>query len=307
MNISTRKHATLIGLIAVILWSTMVGLIHSVSELLGPLGGIAMIYSSAAAILITTLGVPKINALPWKYVCIGGFLFVAYEISFAMAIGYANNGTQAIEVNIINYLWPCLTIVFAIIFNKQRATLLIIPGLAFSLLGVCWVLGGETGLDLSVMMSNIKSNTFSYTLAFAGAFIWAAYCTVTSKLAEGKNGITLFFILTAVILWIKFFLSGDAALNFSMRAIIYVLAAGCAVGFGYASWNFGILHGNVSILASASYFTPVLSSLVASVLLQAPLSISFWQGVCMVCLGSILCWQATKDPSPKTAKRTAEM
>lgn len=299
MNNATRNNATLIGLIAIILWSTMVGLIHSVSELLGPLGGIAMVYTAAAALLIVTLGMPKIKTLPWKYVVIGGFLFVAYEVSFALAIGYANNGTQAIEVNIINYLWPSLTIVFAIVFNKQKATLLIIPGLIFSLLGICWVLGGEKGLDLSVMLGNIKSNTFSYALAFAGAFIWAAYCTVTNKLSEGKNGITLFFILTAAVLWVKFFLSGDAVPSLSIRAIMYILLAGCAVGFGYASWNFGILYGNVSILASASYFTPVLSSLLASLLLHAPLSISFWQGVCMVCLGSLLCWRATKEQPSK--------
>lgn len=299
MNNVTRNNATLIGLIAIILWSTMVGLIHSVSELLGPLGGIAMVYTAAAALLIVTLGIPKIKTLPWKYVIIGGFLFVAYEVSFALAIGYANNGTQAIEVNIINYLWPSLTIVFAIIFNKQKATLLIIPGLIFSLLGICWVLGGEKGLNFSVMLGNIKSNTFSYVLAFAGAFIWAAYCTVTNKLSEGKNGITLFFILTAAVLWVKFFLSGNAVPSLSIRAIMYILMAGCAVGFGYASWNFGILHGNVSILASASYFTPVLSSLLASLLLNAPLSIPFWQGVCMVCLGSLLCWRATKEQPSK--------
>jgi drug/metabolite transporter (DMT)-like permease len=277
----------------------MVGLIHSVSELLGPIGGIAMIYTSASALLIVTFGVPKIKTFPWKYLLIGGFLFVAYEMSFALAIGYAKNGAQAIEVNIVNYLWPCLTIVFAIIFTKQKSTLLIIPGLALSFLGVCWVLGGEKGLDLSVMISNIKSNTFSYVLAFVGAFIWAAYCIVTKKLAEGKNGTTLFFILIAIVLWVQFFISGGVALNLSIRAIIYVLMAGCAVGFGYASWNFGILYGNVSILASASYFTPILSSLLASLFLNVPLSVPFWQGVFMVCLGSVLCWQATKDQSAK--------
>lgn len=299
MNIRAKNNATFIGFIAIVLWSTMVGLIHSISELIDPLGGIAMIYTFASALLIVTLGVPKIKSFSWKYLLLGGFLFVAYEISFAFAIGYANDGAQAIEVNIINYLWPCLTIVFAIIFNKQKASFLIIPGLVFSLVGVCWVLGGERGLDFSIMISNIKSNTFSYVLAFAGAFIWAAYCTVTNKFARGKNGITLFFILTAGVLWIKFFLSGGIALNLSMRAIIYILMAGCAIGFGYASWNFGILHGNVSILASASYFTPVLSSLLASFLLNSPLSFSFWQGVSMVVLGSVLCWQATKEQSTK--------
>ena len=120
MNKGIRNHATSIGLMSIILWSTMVGLIHSVSELLGPLGGIAMIYTFASAVLLLTFGVPKIKILPRRYVLIGGLLFAAYEISFALAIGYASNGTQAIEVNIINYLWPCLTIIFAMLGKKQQ-------------------------------------------------------------------------------------------------------------------------------------------------------------------------------------------
>ncbi|HCI6732136.1 TPA: EamA family transporter, partial [Klebsiella variicola subsp. variicola] len=41
-------------------------------------------------------------------------------------------------------------------------------------------------------------------------------------------------------------------------------------------------------------FTPVLSSALAAVLLSAALSWSFWQGAGMVCLGSLLCWYATR-------------
>lgn len=72
-----------------------------------------------------------------------------------------------------------------------------------------------------------------------------------------------------------------------------VLAAG-AMGFGYAAWNVGILHGNVTILAGASYFIPVLSSALSVWLLGASLSWAFWQGAAMVCAGAILCWLATR-------------
>jgi drug/metabolite transporter (DMT)-like permease len=41
----------------------------------------------------------------------------------------------------------------------------------------------------------VVSSPLSYILAFIGAFIWAAYCTVTAKYAKGKNGITLLFCL----------------------------------------------------------------------------------------------------------------
>ena len=40
----TKQKATLIGLIAIVLWSTMVGLMRGVSEGLGPAGGAAMIF-----------------------------------------------------------------------------------------------------------------------------------------------------------------------------------------------------------------------------------------------------------------------
>jgi drug/metabolite transporter (DMT)-like permease len=59
------------------------------------------------------------------------------------------------------------------------------------------------------------SNPLSYALAFAGAFIWAAYCTVTSKFAKGQNGITLFVLLTALSLWVKYALSDQPEMVFS--------------------------------------------------------------------------------------------
>ncbi len=47
-----KKRATTIGFAAIILWSTMVGLIRGVSEGLGAVGGAAMIYSLSGLLLI---------------------------------------------------------------------------------------------------------------------------------------------------------------------------------------------------------------------------------------------------------------
>ncbi|EOZ9388867.1 aromatic amino acid DMT transporter YddG [Enterobacter cancerogenus] len=289
-----RKRATLTGLAAILLWSTMVGLIRSVSEALGPVGGAAMIYTVSGLLCLVTVGFPDVRRFSPRYLIAGSVLFVSYEICLALSLGYAATRSQAIEVGMVNYLWPSLTIVFAILFNGQKSTLWVIPGLALSLLGVSWVLGGEQGLQVDEILRNITSSPLSYALAFSGAFIWAAYCTVTSKYAGGKNGITLFVLLTALSLWIKYALSDQPEMMFSVPVVVKLLLCGVALGFGYAAWNVGILHGNVTLLAAASYFTPVLSSALAAALLSAPLSFAFWQGAVMVSVGSLLCWHATR-------------
>lgn len=291
-----RKQATLIGLVAIFLWSAIVGLIRNVSDQLGPTGGAAMMYSVASLFLLLSVGWVRPGEFPRRYLFWGSLLFVAYELCLALSIGYAHTSRQAIEVGMVNYLWPTFTIVAAIVFNRQRANWLIVPGFVLSIIGIGWVLGGEQGLNLPGMLANVQDNPLSYGLAFAGALIWAAYCAVTTRIANGKNGVTLFFMLVSVALWAKYLLEGGGAMTFSLQAIVSLLLAAAAMGFGYAAWNVGILHGNVTILAGASYFIPVFSAALAMLLLRTPLSPAFWQGAAMVCGGAILCWLATRAP-----------
>lgn len=78
------------------------------------------------------------------------------------------------------------------------------------------------------------------------------------------------------------------------HSVVLLVLAASAMGFGYAAWNVGILRGNVTILAGASYFIPVLSAATAAAVLRTPLAPAFWQGACMVTGGSLLCWWATR-------------
>ena len=288
------KKATFIGLLAIFLWSLIVALIKDVSSHFGAVGGAALIYTLASIFLFFSVGWSKFKSFPKAYLIWGSILFVSYELCLSLSIGYSGNNREAIEVGMVNYLWPTFTMVAAILFNQQKANVLIIPGFMISLLGICWVLGGEQGFDLVGMWGNIQYNPLSYALAFIGTLLWAAYCTLTAKMAKGSNGITLFFILVSMVLWIKYALMGGGTFNFDWSSSTSLLFAAAAMGFGYAAWNVGILHGNVTLLAGASYFIPVLSAFFSAILLSTPLTISFWYGAFMVCIGSILCWFSTR-------------
>ncbi len=289
-----QKRATLIGLMAILLWSAIVGLIKNVSEGFGPVGGAALIYSASAILLTFTVGLPKLRTFPRSYLIIGSVLFVCYELCLSLSLGFTHSGRQAIEVGMVNYLWPSLTIVLAVIVNRQKTNPLIIPGVLLAVAGICRVLGGDHGFSFSEMARNVMDNPLSYGLALSGAGIWAVYCVVTRKIANGSNGITLFFILTALTLWLKFALSPQPSFILSAEVWICLALAAMAMGFGYAAWNVGILHGNVTILAAASYFIPIVSSILAAFILRSHLTVAFWQGTAMVSLGSLLCWWSTR-------------
>lgn len=292
-----RNRATLIGLLAIVLWSSMVGMIRVVSGYFGALGGAAMIYTVATILLLLTIGMTNMRGFPRKYLIWGSILFVAYELCLSLAIGLAKTERQSIEAGMVNYLWPTFTIIASVLFNKQKANWMMIPGVILSILGIVSVLAGETGFDIAGMWLNIQDNPVSYLLAFTGAVIWAAYCVVTSRLAKGRNGVTIFFILVSITLWSQYLIHHGftlAPFEVNWLSLLSVLVASSALGFGYAAWNTGILYGNVLALATASYFTPVLSSLFASMVLGQILGFSFWQGVGLVCAGSILCFLSTR-------------
>lgn len=290
---ASGRNATACGLVAILLWSTASGLIRSVSEAFGPIGGAAMIYTLGAILLVALLGRPRLRHTSRFYLVTGSALFIAYELCLSLALGYAISSNQAIQLGVVNYLWPSLTVLLAIVMNRQPARWFIVPGTALALFGILWVVSTD-GLSLGSIVANVQSNPLSYSLAAGCAITFALYCNITRRYAGGANHVALFFILTAVVLWVKYTFSSESLPALNLRGSVELLATGVAMAGGYALWNIGILRGNLTLLATVSYFAPVLSSAFAAAWLGAHLTLQFWQGAVLVTIGSLICWQATR-------------
>lgn len=286
---------TICGVVAILLWSSVMGFARNVTELLGPVGGAASIYTVASVFLVLVMGVPKLKNYSLRYVLICGGLFVAYEICLALALGMANSRTQAIEMLVINYLWPALTVLLAVIVSQKKTSLWVYPSIAIAFLGVAWSVTGDQDLSFAQIVANVATNPVTYAMAFVGAFLWAIYCNLTKRISNGQNAITLFFIMTAVTLWIKYALSNETGMTLTWEASGLLLISGIAMGSGYALWNYAIIGGNMVLLATLSYFTPVLSTIISSFILGIAITQSFLQGVLMVTIGSLMCWWVTRD------------
>ncbi|WP_157756383.1 aromatic amino acid DMT transporter YddG [Acidipropionibacterium acidipropionici] len=290
------RRATAIGVAAILLWSGIVGLIRVTTQHFGATLGPSLIYTLAAALLWLTRRPKSLRGFSARYLLLGGGMFVIYEVALAMAVGLSDDAHQTIEVSIVNYLWPTLTVALAAVVNRRerRPGLLIIPGVLLATVGVVGAVGGEAGLSPTRIAANVMSNPLPYLLSLMAAAVWAAYSVFSPRLAGGRDGITVFISGVAAALWIVNLVSPAPVGDITASGVAGLIGAAAVIASGYASWNVGILHGNITLLASASYATPVLSTAVSSLLLGAVLPLTFWGNVLLVVAGSLAGWWATR-------------
>ncbi|MBP0598024.1 aromatic amino acid DMT transporter YddG [Herbaspirillum sp. LeCh32-8] len=286
--------STLIGMSAVLMWSASLGLIRSIAEIFGAAGGGALIFTASAAFATLSVGWPRVRELPRAYLLGSGALFVAYEVALALSVGMAHGRAQALELGMINYLWPSLTILLATLMRQQRGSWLLPPAILLCFAGIVWVMKGDGAWSPALLWANIQSNPPAYALAFGAAILWAAYSVLTRRVGNGKNAVPLFLVATATLLWIKYALSAEPALSFNLAGVAQVLVLSALTATAYSCWNHGVQHGSITLLATASYFAPVLSALLASAWLGVRPGAGFFQGVVMVTAGSFACWWATR-------------
>ena len=290
---TTAAHATSIGLIAVLLWSLMTALMRIVADSFGITLGPALVYTLGSVWLMIVHRAGSLHRYPWKYVLVGGTLFVFYETSMALSIGLAATAAQSVEVSLINYLWPTMMVLLVAVLARPRrsgAVWRVLPGAILSTAGVVLAVGGNSHLDVDAVMGHIASNPLPYALVFAGALAWSVYAVITPLLAKGVDGTTVFFPAVAVFMWTFHFASGEGlpASMPSLGAWLSVIMAAMGIAGGYACWGYGILHGNLATLAAASYATPVLSVAASALILRLDLSLPFWCGAILVAGGSML-------------------
>lgn len=284
----SRQISTLIGVSALLLWSTLVGLLRLSTENFGPIYTVTYVYTLSAIILFLTYGLPDFKTVSKKFLIISSLLFVIFEFCFAFSITLADSSQKSIEMNIIFNMWPTLIIIMLAVLKEERINKLTILGVLVSFLGIV-IINYHPNLNF---VESISQSPLSYLLIFIAAILWAIYCIYTKKHSNGSNAVSLYFILTAVGLWI-FTLSTQgfhlpAIQDISSYLIIFLNAI--FFSMGYLAWNIGIIKGNMPVLIMLSYFSPILSSAFSAFILNSELGINFWYGALTVTLGSLICW-----------------
>lgn len=283
---------TWLGFSSILIWASLVAVVKLVTQQVTPVSGIAMIYSFSALCILIFARMPSIWEMPKSYLIGCGLLFVSYEILFLISIALSHNHEQVLIIAMINYLWPPITILFSIFAKQLNFNGFVFVGFILAVVGLLLVVNPNI-LDVAQFIYVLGQNPKAYFFAFLGAILWPCYSVFTKKYAQGYNAVPLFFVVTAVSLWILHFALNEKFIMPSLNLWLVIAVIGSLIGIAYSNWNQSLQFGNIQLLILATYFMPILSSMMSMLILGIIPTFAFWMGTALVTVGALICWKCT--------------
>jgi len=297
---TTLDRYSLSGIGAILLWSTTVALARSLSDQVGALTAVTAVHLIGGFFAFTYLLARRrayslIVGFPRRYLIGCGSLFVLYMLALYQALGLAGNGQQVLQVALLNYLWPALTILFSLVLLRKKGGALLLPGTVVGLTGVLLVMTPER-ISIPSFVRGFGSNPPAFLLALLAAVSWALYSNLTRRWAgaSGRGAVPLFIIATGLVLLIARLLRPEVG-NWSVRAAIEAVVLGLFTLVAYVLWDIAMRGGRVVRVAVWSYSIPIISTLFTCAYLGISATPRLWIGCFLIVLGAYLSWISVSD------------
>ena len=296
------------GLGAILLWRATFAFARSLSEQVGPITAGTAVYLIGGCLCLARLawsrkGITELLKLPRLYLLGCGSLFIFYTAAIYLAVGLAKDRQQLLEIALVNYLWPALTVLFSLPLLKKRASFWLVPGTALALTGVFLVMMQGAHVSWVSWREHLQNNPAAYALALAAAISWALYSNLARRWAEPESGgaVELFLLATGLVL-LAFRLVISEPTGWSFRAVGEASALAAVTALAYALWDVAMRKGNLLLVVACSYFTPLLSTVVSCLYLGVSPSPKLWIGCLLLVSGSLITWRSVSDrPAPARA------
>jgi drug/metabolite transporter (DMT)-like permease len=243
-----QTRALIHALLAVLLWSAVAYLLLQLLHM--P----PMLVVGSALIVGAGCSLHKISQwrVSFKVLALGLYGLFGYHFCLFMAFRYA----PPVETNLINYLWPLLTVVLTPLFLpdhplKSRHLVAAFLGLAGAMLIVS---GGRFDFRAEYLPG--------YGLAGAAAFMWASYSLMTKRAQPFPNAAIGLFCLCAGVLALSMHVLLEPPYTFTARDVTVLLLLGVGpMGSAFFLWDSALKNGDPRIIGSIAYLTPMLSTL----------------------------------------------
>ncbi|WP_370278937.1 DMT family transporter [Pontibacterium sp.] len=294
--------ATILGISAILLWGIL-ALLGTMTTSIPAFQLLFICFSISSLIMFSRRiirgeRVLKRPNLPLRNWLIGITGLFGFHFFYFMALRQA----PALEVSLIVYLWPLL---LAVLVAHRSQRLQAMLGGVVGFIGVVVLMSGKGELTLS------GESTLGYLLAILCALIWSNYSAYLAR-SPGK---------VDDIGWISLAVAGLSLLahlilesNFSLDASLWqfstsewlgaILLGLGPVGGAFYLWDIGLKQGNKTLLASLSFFAPLISSVALVMAGQDEASVELLISVALIMLGGLIANRRSKQRRADTADNT---
>jgi drug/metabolite transporter (DMT)-like permease len=279
--------ATLSAVLSIVLWSTLAYLGTQLVDL-PPFFVLAVAFLLSGTISLFRREAWQLPP-PTLLVGVGGIF--GYHFLYFRAFALA----PAVEVNLINYLWPLLIVAFTPLLLKgyhlkPRHIIAALMGL----LGAAWVVSNGS-LELRV------DYLPGYLLALGAAVTWAVYSLLTKRLPPFKTSSVAAFTAISGVLSVVFFQldGGDWGLVTRLQPITWVQLVVIGIGpmgAAFFLWDYAMKHGDPRVIGALAYLTPLLSTGVLIIAGGRKLSSAAVIALVLIVGGAIIGTRSSPEP-----------
>ncbi len=191
-----------------------------------------------------------------KILAVGVGGIFGYHFLYFSAFQHA----PAVEVNLINYLWPLAIVLLSPLYLPgTRLQAHHILGALMGLAGAGLIIsGGKLGLDIG--------HFIGYLLAAGAALVWASYSLLSKRMASFPTAaVGAFCLLSGIFSLLAFGLTEGVSSLVVLEAKDWLslafLGAG-PMGAAFFTWDAALKRGDPRVIGSLAYLTPLSSTLV---------------------------------------------
>jgi drug/metabolite transporter (DMT)-like permease len=246
--------ATLIGCMALLLWSTL-AILTALANPIPPFQMVAMAFVVAALLGGGTMvargerNLARLRA-PAGAWALGVAGLFGYHFFYFVALRLA----PPVEANLLNYLWPLLIVLFSALLPGGRLGARHVGGALLGLIGAVLLVVGP-GASFEARFAA------GYASALACCVIWASYSVANRRYsAVPTDPVAGFCAVTAILAAIcHFALESTVAPVGWQWAVMLAMGLG-PVGAAFYAWDHGCKHGDIRALGTLAYAVPLLSN-----------------------------------------------
>jgi len=250
--------ATLVGFVAVLLWSSL-ALLTARSGDAPPFELAALTFAISGisgAVYAGARGRVTLLAQPWPMWLVGvGGLFGYHALYFA-----ALRRAPPADASLIAYLWPLLIVLFSAALPGERLRLRHVLGALLGFAGAATIFVAK-GADFGSGGANVW---MGYGLALACAFVWSGYSILSRRLnGAPTEAVAGFCLATAALAAICHFAFESTVVPANAAEWLAIAGLGIGpVGLAFYVWDYGVKRGDIKLLGVAAYAAPALSTLI---------------------------------------------